>query len=901
MTLHDAIEKVLLQHKRPMPASEIAAEVNKKGLYQRGDLQPVPSSQIHARVKNYPSMFKKEDGLISLASYSKQELNSLLAEIKLSLRYKTTPHYGLTIILLIFFKWKSDNPGNDLQYNKEVFFSFLKDIFAQKKIPVSFSQIYFLHLKEENLVDHYGIFNRIGNYTFSAKSASDNEMQEFFENLVGLLFAQKFMQGQFITPASLAELISKISGLQEFTNVYNPAAGINTLAIELNKTRKNFHFTGEDIEALIFLIAYVNLEIHGVKADDFHLTDSFERDLDYVSPDLIVSIPPYGVKKDKHIKIEPFSETRDLTLAFIQKILIDSIKYRSRAIIVIPESFLTNNALPFLETKKHIAEKKLLEGVISLPSGIFQPYSAIQTCILIINAQRTTDYPYFIDADHNSYFVNEGGGIINILPERVFPLIQSAFESQLTPDKPYMVNEADSTYGKKNSLLKSVQNLGTDFSVRRKIWKENMRDSLEDMIELNEVLHPVTRQKANESNPFLRVKDLNKIQQDTSFLPEKVLERKTEGFLLKNDALLITRTGENLLPTKFIFQGFPVNISHNILAFNIKAGCQDKFSYDYLVEEMGKEYFKKEVDIFVSGAVIRTLNQRDFLNLMIKLPSEDKSPKVSYRNETQLTKAEESPEEKIPDIIIYKFIKHELGNISGSVKNNVSSIKSYLLKNDISLDKTLDDRTGSPTLGTLFEWINDGLNDIDRLSESIRTLTKTNKQNLNLQITDIYNCFLEELENAMNNYKQVSYYMGINNDFTRRQKIEINTDPELFKIFIRNFIMNTVRHGRNSTEEGLSIVINFRMEEDFLLVDLINSGIPFPKTFDFAEFIVFGSRAGKNKGTGLGGFLMQRIAGLLDMDFDMLRKTGTMEIDNYHQRIQIPTNVHFTLKIDRYE
>ncbi len=59
MTLHEAIELVLKENKRPMSAKDIADEINNRNLYQRGDGNPVPTSQIHARVKNYPLLFKK--------------------------------------------------------------------------------------------------------------------------------------------------------------------------------------------------------------------------------------------------------------------------------------------------------------------------------------------------------------------------------------------------------------------------------------------------------------------------------------------------------------------------------------------------------------------------------------------------------------------------------------------------------------------------------------------------------------------------------------------------------------------------------------------------------------------------------------------------------------------------
>jgi len=68
MTLHEAMEEVLSSHNRmPMAAKDIARIINERKLYERGDGEPVPSSQISARANKYPSIFVKRDGLIGLA------------------------------------------------------------------------------------------------------------------------------------------------------------------------------------------------------------------------------------------------------------------------------------------------------------------------------------------------------------------------------------------------------------------------------------------------------------------------------------------------------------------------------------------------------------------------------------------------------------------------------------------------------------------------------------------------------------------------------------------------------------------------------------------------------------------------------------------------------------------
>lgn len=76
MTLHEAIQQVLRNAGKPLSASEIAAIINKERLYVRGDKNPVPGSQINARVRNYPQFFKKNGNLIDLYSSGRNLQNT---------------------------------------------------------------------------------------------------------------------------------------------------------------------------------------------------------------------------------------------------------------------------------------------------------------------------------------------------------------------------------------------------------------------------------------------------------------------------------------------------------------------------------------------------------------------------------------------------------------------------------------------------------------------------------------------------------------------------------------------------------------------------------------------------------------------------------------------------------
>ena len=67
MTLHDAIEKLLIQTGRPMTTSEIANGLNKNKWYQKKDGSTIDPFQIHGRTKNYPQLFNRNGSTVSLA------------------------------------------------------------------------------------------------------------------------------------------------------------------------------------------------------------------------------------------------------------------------------------------------------------------------------------------------------------------------------------------------------------------------------------------------------------------------------------------------------------------------------------------------------------------------------------------------------------------------------------------------------------------------------------------------------------------------------------------------------------------------------------------------------------------------------------------------------------------
>lgn len=73
MTLHKAIEKLLLQAGRAMSAKEIAAALNNNRWYVKADSSPITPGQISARAAKYPDLLKCQSDHISLQNANKVE------------------------------------------------------------------------------------------------------------------------------------------------------------------------------------------------------------------------------------------------------------------------------------------------------------------------------------------------------------------------------------------------------------------------------------------------------------------------------------------------------------------------------------------------------------------------------------------------------------------------------------------------------------------------------------------------------------------------------------------------------------------------------------------------------------------------------------------------------------
>lgn len=248
---------------------------------------------------------------------------------------------------------------------------------------------------------------------------SDDLMGDIFEYLLSEIQTSG-KNGQFRTPRHIIRLMVELLNPDYMETVVDPAAGtggflINTiqhvmkrytdpdsLRLEWDGTPHRLdgagipepyqavyplseQITGYDNDRTMVRIGWMNLILH--KLDDPHMSlqDTLGKGFQEADQyDLVLANPPFTGTVDKDDLNERFKDlpTNKSELLFVLLIL-DLLKVGGRAAVIVPEGVLFGSTNAHKELRRRLLLDNMLEGVISLPAGVFQPYTGVKTSILV--------------------------------------------------------------------------------------------------------------------------------------------------------------------------------------------------------------------------------------------------------------------------------------------------------------------------------------------------------------------------------------------------------------------------------------------------------------------------------------------------------------------------------------
>ncbi len=278
-----------------------------------------------------------------------------------------------------------------------------RDIFKNANLPFRDADTLFLFLKS---IDDFS-------YTDDSEILGDS-----FEYLLSSLSTQGDA-GQFRTPRHIIDFIVDIVGPEKNDTILDPACGTGGFLIssykyllknnpnlnseELKNIYKNI--TGLDIDPHMIRFSAVNLYLHKFSNPKIFEYDSLtqeDRWNEYF--DVILANPPFmtpkgGIKPHKRFNIE----SKRAEVLFVDYIL-EHLTPNGKAGIIVPEGVIVNEGKAYKSLRSTLVND-FLWAVVSLPAGVFSPYSKVKTHILFLDKVKSkkTNEILFLKVDNDGF------------------------------------------------------------------------------------------------------------------------------------------------------------------------------------------------------------------------------------------------------------------------------------------------------------------------------------------------------------------------------------------------------------------------------------------------------------------------------------------------------------------
>ena len=173
-------------------------------------------------------------------------------------------------------------------------------------------------------------------------------------------------------------------------------------------------FYGADVDPQMVRLATMNLTLRGLDRVRVLRRDALTRSLDRAQKaelgfpaqgfDVILANPPFSGRLDRDRIVEDVKvgRTAQTELLFLQYML-NHLTDGGRCGVVVPEGVLFGSTGAHRELRRKLIESNTVEAVLSLPGGVFNPYSGVKTSVLVFRRGGATERVMFLHADNDGF------------------------------------------------------------------------------------------------------------------------------------------------------------------------------------------------------------------------------------------------------------------------------------------------------------------------------------------------------------------------------------------------------------------------------------------------------------------------------------------------------------------
>jgi type I restriction enzyme M protein len=242
------------------------------------------------------------------------------------------------------------------------------------------------------------------------------ELSHVYENLLQSMGQEGGYAGEFYTPRSLIRAVVEAINPQVGQTVYDGAAGSCGFLIQAYDHMREKPdlstddwiklqqetFLGREKTPLAYVMGVMNMILHGIEAPNIFKTNTLTVDIRGIQEsdrhDVILANPPFGGKEKAQVQQNFPVKSGATELLFLQHFM-RSLKNGGKAGVVVPEGILFQTGQAFAKVKQELLTDFNLHTIISLPAGVFLPYSGVKTNVIFFDRTGSTSDIWFYEVE----------------------------------------------------------------------------------------------------------------------------------------------------------------------------------------------------------------------------------------------------------------------------------------------------------------------------------------------------------------------------------------------------------------------------------------------------------------------------------------------------------------------
>jgi len=503
-----------------------------------------------------------------------------------------------------------------------------RDIFKDAFLPYRSPETLTLFLKE------------INGFTYD----HSEDLGDAFEYLLSILGSQGDA-GQFRTPRHVIDFITEVVEPKKIDKILDPACGTAGFLISayknILKQQKDKPLTpdekkklmnnlvGYDISPDMVKLSKVNMYLHGFAEPKIFEYDTLSSDEKWdESFNLIIANPPFMSPKGGIMPHKRFSiQAKKSEILFVDYIL-DHLSVDGRAGIIVPDGIIANSPNAYKQLRKKLVEQDSLYAVVSLPSGIFLPYSDVKTSILFIDKElaKKTKQVLFIQVKSDGFDLGSTRRTVktNDLPFALDMI--ASFKQSILANKNFEVAKKD--FDVANVELKSEILASPAISLSGKRYKKEIFIKSEyKSVKLGALVNEYKQKVKQENVPVWSVSNSQGFVVSTEYFGKQVASEDIKNY-------------KRVLENYFAYNPARINVGSIALNENKTTGCvspmyivfsiKDKsiIRPRYLLTVLKSKLGIKQVLKYSDGAVRKVLSFQNLSLIDIPLPPIDVQDKI---------------------------------------------------------------------------------------------------------------------------------------------------------------------------------------------------------------------------------------------------------------------------------